>query len=143
MTCRRAAHHFSNIGLALAEMHRVLKPGGKLVIDDRSVPENDFVDEMMNRLDTYHDASHVRQYRPSEWRAMLAHAGFRVEALEPYTQHRPLGSLTDGIDAADARKIHEALAGLDSSRRASLNLTDTDAGPFLNHWYMILSAVRD
>jgi ubiquinone/menaquinone biosynthesis C-methylase UbiE len=142
VTCRRAAHHFSDINLALREMARVLKVGGRLVIDDRSVPESDFVDEMMNRLDTYHDASHVRQYRPSEWRAMLAGAGFEVETLEPYTQHRPLGSLTDGVDAADVAKIHAALAGLDASQRASLNLTESDGETRINHWYMILSAVR-
>ena len=39
VTCRRAAHHFVDIRRALREMRacgRVLRPGGRLVIDDRS-----------------------------------------------------------------------------------------------------------
>jgi ubiquinone/menaquinone biosynthesis C-methylase UbiE len=94
ITCRRAAHHFSQIGQALREMHRVLRAGGRLVIDDRSVPEDDFVDVCMNRLDRYHDESHVREYRPSEWRRMLENQGFAVEAVEGYVKHRPLTALT-------------------------------------------------
>jgi ubiquinone/menaquinone biosynthesis C-methylase UbiE len=70
VTCRRAAHHFSNIRRALREMRRVLRIGGKVIIDDRSVPEDDFLDACMNLLDTYHDESHVRQYRASEWQQM-------------------------------------------------------------------------
>src|SRR5512143_1205077 len=50
VTCRRAAHHFSNITLALQEMKRLLRGSGRLVIDDRSVPEDDFVDECMNEM---------------------------------------------------------------------------------------------
>ncbi|MCL5677227.1 MAG: methyltransferase domain-containing protein [Firmicutes bacterium] len=75
VTCRRAAHHFSHIAQALSQMRRVLRAGGKLVIDDRSVPEDDSVDACMNELDRYHDESHVREYRPTEWRRMLQELG--------------------------------------------------------------------
>tara|TARA_B100001750_G_C15053057_1_gene372424 strand:+ start:83 stop:517 length:435 start_codon:yes stop_codon:yes gene_type:complete len=100
ITCRRTAHHFSNITSALDEMHRVLSPGGKLVIDDRSVPEDDFVDKLMNDLDRYHDASHVRQYRSSEWQRMLQTSGFVIEAMNTYTQHRSISSHTEGVEDA-------------------------------------------
>ncbi len=92
VTCRRAAHHFVEVGRARREMRRVLRPGGRLVIDDRSVPEDDFVDTTLNRLDWLHDHSHVRQYQPSEWERMMHEAGCKVEALEPYTKHRPLSA---------------------------------------------------
>ena len=87
VTCRRAAHHFSHMNAALQEMHRILRLGGRLVIDNRSVPEDDFVDQCMNTLDYFHDHSHVRQYRPSEWIEMLKTHGFIVDEIEPYDKH--------------------------------------------------------
>jgi len=138
--CRLAAHHFSNIKLALDEMKRVLKAGGRLVINDRSVPEDDFVDQCMNVLDWYHDESHVRQYRPSEWVSMLESSGFKVESVELYTKHRPLTSLTKDVNQENVRKIHQKLDSLNDNQRQALNLTDQDGELFINHWYVMLAA---
>lgn len=140
ITCRRAAHHFSDIGRALREMRRVLRNGGRLVIDDRSVPEDDFVDTCMNELDRWHDESHVRQYRPSEWQRMLAAAGFMIDVVEPYQKHRPLRALTDGVSAENVQRIHARLAGLDARQRAALNLADVNGEPHLTHWFVLLAA---
>tara|TARA_B100001123_G_scaffold434061_1_gene559925 strand:+ start:840 stop:1136 length:297 start_codon:yes stop_codon:yes gene_type:complete len=95
-------------------MHRILSPGGKLVIDDRSVPEDDFVDKLMNDLDRYHDASHVRQYRSSEWQRMLQTSRFVIESLNPYTQHRRISSHTEGVEDAAVDKILDMIGNLDN-----------------------------
>jgi ubiquinone/menaquinone biosynthesis C-methylase UbiE len=140
VTCRRAAHHFSDIDRALAEMVRALRPGGLLLIDDRSVPEDEWIDEVMHRLDCLHDASHVRQYRPGHWRSLLKSAGLSVEVVEPYTKHRPVTSLTDRVAPEDVTQIHAILDSLSEAERAKLNLETVDGELRSTHWYVIVAA---
>jgi len=142
VTCRRAAHHFSNIGRALQEIRRVLRPSGRVVIDDRSIPEDDFADRCMNLLDTYHDESHVREYRPTEWRSMLEAAGFAVGAIETYTRHRPLSALTAGVSEENVRKIHEVLDSFNAEQREIFNLEEKNGEIHINHWFVMVSATR-
>ncbi len=143
VTCRRAAHHFVDIDRALREMRRVLRPGGRLVIDDRSVPADDFVDATLNRLDWLHDHSHVRQYRPSEWRSMLQDTGCAVEAIEPYTKHRPLSAFTNGVEPESAAEIERIIAGLNKDQRTALNVAEKDGEIYLNHWYVMMVGARN
>lgn len=140
VTARRAPHHFSDIEKAIREMKRVLRAGGRLVIDDRSVPDNDFVDDTMNRLDWLHDESHVRQYRPGEWEHMLTDAGFAVETVEPYTKHRPISSLTHGVSDENVTEIHLILDSLTAEQREAFDLREKDGELHLTHWYVMVAA---
>jgi ubiquinone/menaquinone biosynthesis C-methylase UbiE len=142
VTCRRAAHHFTDIRRALREMCRVLRPGGRLVIDDRSVPEDDFVDATLNRLDVLHDRSHIREYRPSEWQGMMPEAGFTVEAIEPYTKHRPLSAFTNSVEPEGVAEIEYIIADLNEAQRAALSVTEKDGEVHLNHWFVIVVGVK-
>ena len=142
VTCRRAAHHIPDMRRALAEMKRVLKPGGRLVIDDRSVPEDDFIDPTMNRLDLLHDESHVREYRPSEWRAMLRETGFTVDTVETYTRHRPLSSLTDNVSPENTARICEIVDSLSQEQRRAMNIVVKDGETYINHWFVIALGIN-
>ncbi|MHB1295012.1 MAG: class I SAM-dependent methyltransferase [Anaerolineae bacterium] len=142
VTCRRAAHHFGRLPVALRELHRVLAPDGRLVLDDRSVPEDARVDAVMNRLDRWHDCSHVREYSPSAWRTLLEGAGFRIEHLETYVQHRPLSALTRGVAAEEVEAIQQTLADLDGSLRTAMHVEEVDGTLYLDHWYVAIAALR-
>jgi ubiquinone/menaquinone biosynthesis C-methylase UbiE len=83
VTCRLTTHHFADLPQALAEMARVLKPGGKLAIVDTTVPEDPTLDYQINEIEILRDPSHVRNYPASEWQAMLEKVGLRVQEIEP------------------------------------------------------------
>jgi len=140
VTCRRAPHHFSDIMEALREMRRVLRSVGRLVIDDRSVPEDDFVDSCMNELDRLHDESHVREYRPSEWRRLLEECGFKIEVIEQYSKRLPLASLTTDVSSSNTLKIRDIVNGFNNHQRQVMNVTEIGGVTHLNHWYVTLLA---
>jgi ubiquinone/menaquinone biosynthesis C-methylase UbiE len=89
VTVRQAPHHFADIRAAVQEMARVLKPQGRLVLVDSRAPEDDEIDDAYNNIEKLRDPSHVRNYRPSEWRAMISDAGLRIlsEELDYYTEN--------------------------------------------------------
>ncbi|TAM08651.1 MAG: hypothetical protein EPN67_02290 [Pusillimonas sp.] len=57
----------------------MLAPGGTLVVIDAIAPETPLYDTALQTIELLRDASHVRDYRVSEWRAMLATAGLAVD----------------------------------------------------------------
>ena len=82
VTVRHAPHHYADAPGALREMARVAKIGARVVIVDSSSPEDESLDRQWNHMEKLRDLSHVRSYRPSAWRAMVAGAGLRVSFKE-------------------------------------------------------------
>ncbi|PUA16546.1 class I SAM-dependent methyltransferase [Glaciimonas sp. PCH181] len=79
MVCTRlSAHHWKNLPQALAEMARVLKPGGKGIVIDTSSPEDVLADTYLQAIELLRDNSHVRNRSLLAWRALLTDAGFKV-----------------------------------------------------------------
>jgi len=73
---RYSAHHWESVPRALAECARVTVPGGRLIVIDVVAPEVPLLDTSLQVIEFLRDASHVRNYRLSEWRDMLRAAGF-------------------------------------------------------------------
>ncbi len=74
VTCRRAAHHFSDKSLFLGEVHRILRNGGKLGLADMVSPDG-FADEL-NALEKARDSTHKIAEETGEWRSKLVEHGF-------------------------------------------------------------------
>lgn len=75
---RFSAHHWLDVPGALAEINRVLKPEGVAVVVDIVSPESALNDTVLQTVEILRDASHVRDYRVSEWKSMFGAAGFSV-----------------------------------------------------------------
>jgi hypothetical protein len=61
-----------------------MEPGGRLVIIDVIAPEVALFDTSLQAVEMLRDGSHVRDYRLSEWTAMLVGAGFREPVIESW-----------------------------------------------------------
>lgn len=88
VTARYAPHHFPQPERFLAEVARVLRPHGRLVMFDNMAPEDDELDAFLNRFEVWRDPSHFRAHRSSEWVRWMAAASFSVQAADPLVHKR-------------------------------------------------------
>lgn len=78
---RYSAHHWHDVGRALREAKRVLKPGGTFILIDICSPGRPTLDVFLQTIEMLRDPSHVRDYTQGEWLTMINEAGFTVREL--------------------------------------------------------------
>ncbi len=81
---RFSIHHWPDPGRALAEVARVLRPAGRLVIVDLVAPEDARLDAFLNAVELLRDPTHARSLRPSDWRAVIAGAGLAGDIVREW-----------------------------------------------------------
>ena len=130
VTSRACPHHFADIRVAVTEMARVLARGGRVGIADGTVPDDPEIDAFVNRLDTLHDETTVRNYSAREWRDFFEGAGLRVDFVEDYAVEIPEGrSLLDwlarsGASSAVAEECRRMLLGAPAKVRDYLRVRE-------------------
>jgi len=122
VTCRAAFHHFPDPARVLAEMARVAKPGGTLLVADLLGSEQPERAALHDRIERLCDPTHVRALPDSEFLRL-----FRAQDLEVASQHG-LEMHYDveewlahgGPDAATAAEIRKLLEESIEGDRADL-----------------------
>jgi ubiquinone/menaquinone biosynthesis C-methylase UbiE len=81
---RYSAHHWGTYRDGLAQMRRVVKPGGLALFMDVVSPGTALLDTWLQALELLRDPSHVRNASVAEWRTTLAAVGFAVDDVVTY-----------------------------------------------------------
>jgi hypothetical protein len=119
----------------------VLRPGGRLVIDDRSVPEDDEADARMNEIERPHGASHVRERWPSAC-VCCRRRPASPSSGEPHVHHRPLSAMTEQVAPENVAKMIAALASRDARLRALFGLATANGGLHVDRWDALVGATK-
>jgi ubiquinone/menaquinone biosynthesis C-methylase UbiE len=104
VTCRIAAHHFQDIGAAVAEMARIAQ---HLVV----IEDNVFVDDAVEEAERVRDPTHVRCYSQDEWKELLTAAGLEVEQVEHFERRPVVDDWLARVETPpdDAARVRELL----------------------------------
>ena len=112
VTCRIAAHHFPDPEAFLAEVARVVRPGGIFALEDNVAPEDEGLASFLNRLEGVRDPTHVRSYTTSTWHGWLEAAGFAVRETDHLVKRleaEPWIARMSSLDAADRERVRQFL----------------------------------
>jgi ubiquinone/menaquinone biosynthesis C-methylase UbiE len=93
VTCRIAAHHFTDVATFVAEVWRVLKAGGTFALVDNISPDAESTPGfpaaelrdaalVYNAFEKIRDPSHERCLGMAEWTEVLSATGFEVQTKE-------------------------------------------------------------
>lgn len=84
VTARMAPHHFPNPGTFVAQVARVLRPGGRFGLEDQVAPAHLAAAATINEFEALRDPSHNRQLPVAEWESLVAAAGLVVKRAEVF-----------------------------------------------------------
>jgi SAM-dependent methyltransferase len=135
VVCRAAFHHMPHPDRTLAEMKRVAKADGRLLILDMLASEDPNKAAYHNRLERLCDPSHTRALPASEFDRLFAGAGLHVSA-------RPQTSLRFAVDewlahgSPPAPVAHEILRLVEDSLdgdRTGLRIARDNGKLYFNH----------
>jgi SAM-dependent methyltransferase len=125
---RVAAHHYHDLRAFVAEAARVLKPGGRLMLADTIAPEDPALDTFCNAFELLRDPSHVRNWRVSEWSALMREHGLEPEVLYQFDLELEMGPWFERQQTVPDRRtgVVGLFAGANEAARAAFHL---DARP--------------
>ena len=102
---RYSAHHWHDVDGGIAQMSRVLRPGGLALFSDVISPEVALFDTWLQTFELLRDPSHVRDLQQSEWVDLLDAKGFVITRMERLRLRLDFASWTARMRTPEARWI--------------------------------------
>ncbi len=137
---RASLHHFANPGRAIAEMHRVLKPGGRVVVVDVISSDIPAESTLHNAIEILRDPSHVRMLPGSELVDLVGAAGFQNLQVAGWDSAREFGEwMSIANDAAISEPLRVVMRTLaESGHHAGIDLrVEQGEIRFVHRWRLI------
>lgn len=147
VTCRIAPHHFPDPEAFVAEVARVLRPGGTFALEDNVAPDDEALASFLDDLERMRDPTHVESYPTATWHEWLEAAGLSVEEtthLVRPVEFTPWVERSGALDEAGVERVRRHL--LDASPAAvecfDIRTEGDDVRSFGSH-KGLFRAVRD
>lgn len=136
VTCRIAPHHFHDVEGFVREAARVLKRGGRLVVEDSLAPDEPAVAGFLEDLEKRRDPTHVHSLSRAEWGTACAAAGLRIARETIYRKRHPfdLWIRRTGLSESEiARLAAHILAAPEDIASALFEIADGEVAALLDH----------
>ena len=127
----RTLHHLERPERALEELTRVLAPGGKLVVIDQLVSEDEREAALYERIERMRDPSHVRTLPDSAVRRLIDASGSELLSATVEAEPRKLSVFLElaGCDGAQRSAVVDyAQELIDTGETAGVELRDSEDG---------------
>lgn len=115
---RYSAHHWSDLGVALREVRRVLKPGGVAAFIDVMSPGSPLLDTYLQSAEVLRDTSHVRDYAAAEWLRQVSEAGLYTRSHSRQRLRLEFTSWVERMRTPEAMRV--AIRGLQQAMGAEV-----------------------
>ncbi len=130
VACRIAPHHFPDIGRFVAEVARVLKPGGLFLLIDCLSPSERELDVFDNTVEKWRDPSHGRSCNTEEWQAFFTQAGLTIEHIEYFrkTHYYDDWTARAGVSADEKARLARFILESDARIRSYFEVAQRPDG---------------
>jgi ubiquinone/menaquinone biosynthesis C-methylase UbiE len=145
VTCRIAAHHFPDVFRFVQQSARVLKSGGRLVVQDHVLPDDKDAADYIEAFEKLRDPSHGRAYNEYEWRGMLLDAGLTVDHSELLARSANMLAWAErqGCSPDVIERLHVLMVQAPDAVREFYNMrcAGTDDAEF-DHRYIMIAGTK-